>query len=182
MQSVAEQSSTEGGAIRKGPPILAVLVALVAFGFWMNFSLGTLMAWLWGPYARVFIDAGPLILSRGGALMTLTFLPISLVVVYAYCLHRKFAKAVFVIFITVANVLAYGYYLHHIVAFKGVDESMKSLIAEVGFNEEWPVPAHIAPALQLSNDLAKSGAAPWRPREWTKVSWPEFTTPKKNPL
>jgi hypothetical protein len=118
-------------------------------------------------------------LSRGGAMVALALLPVSLLIVCIYWHHRKFAKAILVVFVTAANLLAYGYYLHHIVAFQGVDESMKSLVAEVGFNDEWPVPAHIAPALQLSNDLAKAGTAPWLPLAWKKVSWPEVTTPKK---
>lgn len=49
----------------------------------------------------MFLDAGPLMLSRGGALVALTFLPVSLVIVYVYCLHRKFAGAILVVVVTV---------------------------------------------------------------------------------
>lgn len=179
MQSVTEQNADGQAEETKGMPVWALLLAILAFGIWLNFSLGSLMPWLWGPYAGVFSDAGPLLLSRGGAMVSLTMPPVFLLMAYISWCQRKISLSIIMVTIALTSFLAYGYYLHHIVAFQGVNESMEHLKAEVGFNEEWPVPDHIAPALQLSHDLAKAGNAPWLPRAWTAVTWPEFTTRNK---
>lgn len=179
MQSAIKPNGDEQAEESMRIPVWAFLIAVIAYGVWVSYSLETLMEWLWGPYARVLSDAGPPLLSRGGVMVALGLSAPFLLLAYMSWCERKLSMGIIFVTIALTSIPAYGYYLHHIVALQGVEESMLSLKAEVGFNEEWPVPEHIAPALQLSHDLAKTGKAPWLPRAWTAVTWPEFTTSSK---
>lgn len=154
----------------KGIVIAAGVLAL--YFVWTGICLVHFIPWLWGPYAVLFGDAGPLLLTRGGAVVTVGLLPFVLVTAVALLFYRELVRFVILMGITVVSILMYGYYLHHIVHFQGGDESITHWRAEIGVRHDAASPAHIVDAIVLSESLARDGKAPWLPREWTRVEWP----------
>ena len=157
--------------------ILGVLLTLV----WLAIAY-TLVPMLWGQYATVFADAGPLLLSRGGFFMTFGVLPfLVLVLPAAYAANQPPCRAEQLagVVIVGASILGYGAYLHNIVHIRGVDASLAHIAAEVGFENAEAVPAHIRRALELSDRLATENTEPWLPFAWRRVEWPAI--PKPNP-
>lgn len=138
-------------------------------------TLTWLMPVLWGPYAQVLADAGPLALSRGGMFLSLAFLP-ACALIYPALFSRGLLgwalKQTGALAIVGAAILGYGYYLHTVVNNQGLEASTESLAAEVGFRGAAGVPAHIKQALTVSNRLAAQGHAPWQPGAWRQVTWP----------
>lgn len=157
--------------------LLLPVATVVSFCAWEIFTLTTAIPWLWGPYALAMGDAGPLFLTRGGALIIIgagPFLAIALPIVASKnklqwaCLQLATAG-----FIATGFIL-YGYYLHSVVAWQGVENSIEYLAAEVGLNSPDDVPDHLKMAFQLSADLHDRGAATWIPGGWRNVTWPDI--------
>lgn len=149
-------------------------------------GLALLMAWtgvallygytaLWGPYAHALSDAGPLFLSRLGGMLVFMICPLMALVVplvHASSFRGWLGWQAYMLIPCVLMVLGHGYYLHHIVAWQGVDNSLNFLAGEVGFESAEAVPAHIKEAFVLSAKLAEEGKAPWLPGQWKEVAWP----------
>lgn len=146
--------------------IFAAVLAVVAptlFIIGMNS-----LSWLYGPHWRLLADAGPLFISRAGSMLIIFFPAFSVVMAFICKIKALVALLLFVVLIP-----AYGYYLHHIVYWQGLDSSEQFFRAESGFPESEPTPQHITEILTLSYSLAEKGKAPWLPREWKEIEWPE---------
>ena len=162
-------------------PVFVIGGLLIGFMAWTIFVLSVLMPALWGPYAMVFADAGPLFFSRGGSMLALGVMPLLalvLPVAKATSFVRWLAYQALTVVVTGAMVLSYGYYLHTIVHLQGLEASQEFLAAEVGFESPEAVPAHIKQALALSDKLAAEGKAPWLPGAWKSVDWPVIPSQK----
>lgn len=156
-------------------PVLAGIGAFIAFAAWTGICLGYLMPALWGPYAMVFADAGPLFISRGGSIMALGVMPwlaLALPLAKATSFRSWLLHQLMTLGILGAMILSYGYYLHQIVHLQGVEASQEFLAGEVGFESAAAVPDHIQQALKLSDKLASEGRSPWLPGAWKSVTWP----------
>ena len=139
---------------------------------------------LWGQYAIVFADAGPLLLSRGGFLLAFGVMPLLVIVLpaaYATGQREWLAEQLAGVVMVGAGILAYGAYLHNIVHIQGVEASLEHIAAEVGFENAAAVPPHVKRALELSARLAAENKEPWLPGAWTRVDWPAVPTPVVTP-
>lgn len=154
--------------------------AVALMGTCLLFGLLVGAAKLWGPYAQVFADAGPLVVSRGGLMLIFAVMPLVVLLnLVRQCdswVKWGLLQVVTILF-WVVSIYGYGYYLHHIVQWQGVPESIEFVAGEVGFEAADKVPAHVKEAILLSDTLAREGAAPWKPGDWTAVTWPVIPNP-----
>lgn len=153
---------------------LLIGVGLIAVGGWSYFAVTWLFPELWGPYAKALAHAGPVAFSRGGFLLALGMpvMALWMPLINSERFIEWFAKQIVCLILVGGAWLSYGYYLHHLVHFQGLEPSTELLAAEVGFENSAAVPAHIKEAFSLSEKLANEGKAPWLPGAWKVVSWP----------
>lgn len=158
----------------------AIAVGLVALGG-LFVGVMKLITWFWGPYAMVFLDAGPLFLSRGGeavlalALVFCVFWPLTSARGES---NRDFALSWFIrqvvaLALLAALALTFGSYVHSIVGIQGVETSKEVLAVEVGFpGGVAGIPVHVREAIELSGRLFSEDKAPWAPFAWQEITWP----------
>lgn len=179
---MAEASIVESG--RLGNQALSLLgwlsLALFLAG-WLHVAMTVILPALWGPYAFAFLDAGPLMASRGGTMfvfVALPFIALTVPLARARSLAHWAVLQVGALVLTAAALLAQGQYIHSVVNLQGVPASLEALAAEVGFKSADAVPEHIKEAFKLSDQLAKDGKSPWLPGAWKAVAWPEIPARK----
>lgn len=168
---------------RPSPPNRArtwLAVGAILTLLWIPVARAFVVPMLWGQYATVFADAGPLLLSRGGFLMAFVVMPILVIVLpaaYATGQREWLAEQLAGAVMVGVGILAYGAYLHNIVHIRGVDASLAHIAAEVGFESVDAVPPHVKRALVLSDRLAAENKEPWLPGAWARVDWPAVPQP-----
>lgn len=155
---------------------VAVVVGLLLLIVWLGFFLFKGLPWLYGPYIVPFLDAGPVVVGRGGA-MGLALAPV-VALTTPLLLTRHFwtwlLLQVAALGVCFGMAWSFGSYAHEVVHSQGVSQSLTYLAAEVGFPDADHVPEHIKQAFVISDKLAAEGKAPGAPFQWRRVDWPKY--------
>lgn len=160
-------------------PCVLLLGGLAGLALWA-WVCAKLTYILWGPYAGVFLASS--LTFIGPAVVTMVVGSFFLVVGWpllrasgdtrAALVRSWFVRQALALGVFFLGLLGAGQYVHNIVAWQGLELSIKLYAGARG-----DIPAHVREAMLLSERLSREGKAPYLPFAWRDVAWP--VTPTK---